>query len=381
VNYRSIEPLSVKFDQILIPLHTYYPSAPRLLQSWQDFGSIKFVPKRLFMSKNYLFIGLLCSLGVLPVFGQQDPMFTKYQFNSLVFNPAYAGSNEHLTINAIHRQQWLGFDGAPVTQTLSAHTPLKGERVGLGFSALHDKIGPTETIHFAGAYAYRMQVGKKKNMKLSLGLQASIANWHGDWLNITVEQGTDPAFQQSVTRWLPNFGAGAYLYGKKFYLGLGCPQLLEHRLREQESESIDFYGKTYRHWYTSVGYVLPLQGDQIIFRPSVLLKTVGLFSSANKDGQPQKIGAPTGLNIDASLFFRQLFWIGTTYRTSLQSQKSSSDSVDFWVSWHFRNGLRLGAAYDITLSRLQKAAGNSFELMAGYEFDIKVKQVASPRYF
>jgi hypothetical protein len=65
----------------------------------------------------------------------------------------------------------------------------------------------------------------------------------------------------------------------------------------------------------------------------------------------------------------------------VQAKKSSSDSADLWVAINLRNGLRLGVSYDMTLSQLQQAAGSSIELMAGYEFDIKVKKVASPRYF
>lgn len=313
--------------------------------------------------------------------GQQDPMFTNYQFNSLVFNPAYAGSNEHLTLNLIHRQQWVGFEGAPVTQSLIAHTPLKGERVGVGLSLLNDKIGPTRSLNIAGSYAYRMLVGKKKNMKLSIGLQASVANWHGDWLEVTVEQGSDPSFQRNISRWLPNFGAGVYLSGKRFYAGFGCPKLLENDLRQAKNDATGFYGKTYRHWYTAIGGVLPIDGDQVIFRPSLLLKSTGLFSAFRSDDQFQNIGSPTSFNVDAAFFFRQMFWVGLTYRTAVQAQKSSSDSADFWAAWHLRNGLRLGASYDLTLSKLQKAGGSSFEIMAGYEFDIKVKKVASPRYF
>ena len=75
-----------------------------------------------------------------------------------------------------------------------------------------------------------------------------------------------------------------------------------------------------------------------------------------------------------------MFWVGASYRTAL-SGKSSHDSANLWLAWSLRNGLRFGAAYDITLSKVRTASSNSFEIMLGYEFDVKVKQVASPRYF
>jgi type IX secretion system PorP/SprF family membrane protein len=314
--------------------------------------------------------------GFTHAIAQQDPMLTNYHFNALVFNPAYAGSNEHLTLNLSHRQQWLGFDGAPVTQTLTAHTPLKNERVGVGFALSNDQIGPGGSTDLAASYAYRMQVGASKKLKLSLGLQASVANWRGDFAEITVEHSDDPSFSQNLSRWLPNFGAGAYLYGEKFYLGLGLPRLLEHDLRKAKDDSEAVFAKNYRHFYLSAGAAFPLSGDQLVFRPSLLLQNAGFLSKI--DGQ--KIGAPMSANVGASMLFRQLFWVGTSYRTALSGQ-SSHDAANLWFAWSLRNGMRFGAAYDITLSKIRTASSNSFEIMLGYEFDVKVKQVASPRYF
>lgn len=328
------------------------------------------------MRKNYFLLLAVLFFRVVPSFAQQDPMLTNYHFNALVFNPAYAGSNEHLTINLSHRQQWLGFDGALVTQTLTAHSPLKDERIGVGLSLSNDKIGPGGTTGLAASYAYRMQVGASKKLKLSLGLQASVANWRGDFAEITVEHTDDQSFSQNLSRWLPNFGAGAYLYGEKYYVGLGLPRLLENDLRKTKDDSEAVFAKYYRHLYLSAGAAFPLSGDQLVFRPSLLLQNAGL--SSQKSGQ--KVGAPMSANLGASMLFRQLFWVGASYRTALAGQ-SSHDAANLWFAWSLRNGMRFGAAYDITLSKLRTASSNSFEIMLGYEFDVKVKQVASPRYF
>ncbi len=320
-----------------------------------------------------LFWGLLWASSAL---AQQDPMFTNYHFNALAFNPAYAGSNEHLTLNLSHRQQWLGFDGAPVTQTLTAHTPLKNQRVGVGLALTNDQIGPGGSTDLAASYAYRVQLGASKKLKLSLGLQASIANWRGKFSEIIVEHSDDHSFSQNLSRWLPNFGAGAYLYGEKFYLGLGCPRLLEHDLRKAKDDTEGIFAKNYRHLYVAGGAAFPVRGDQLVFRPSLLVQSAGFLSDKNG----QDIGAPMAANLGAAFLFRQLFWAGTSYRRAL-SGKSSQDSANLWLAWSLRNGLRFGAAYDITLSKVRTASSNSFEIMLGYEFDVKVKQVTSPRYF
>ena len=73
---------------------------------------------------------------------QQDAMFTKYAFNTLSYNPAYAGSKGFLSLGLLHRTQWWGVQGAPHSQNLWVHTPLKGNKVGVGFSLSNDMIGP-----------------------------------------------------------------------------------------------------------------------------------------------------------------------------------------------------------------------------------------------
>jgi type IX secretion system PorP/SprF family membrane protein len=332
------------------------------------------------MKKLRLLLFLWGIYGTFAAVAQQGPMFTNYHFNGLAFNPAYAGSNEHLTLNLSHRHQWIGLEGAPVTQTLTAHTPLRNERVGVGLSLTNDQIGPGGSTDLVGAYAYRMQVGARKKLKLSIGLQASVANWRGNFSTITVEHSDDPSFSRNLSRWLPNFGAGAYLYSEKFYLGLGLPQLLEHDLRKTKTDTEGLFAKNYRNLYLSAGAAFPLQGDQLVFRPSLLVQSTGFLSDIRTEAPGQNIGAPLSANLGAAMLFRQLFWAGVSYRTAF-SGKSSQDSANLWLAWSLRNGMRFGAAYDITLSKLRTVSSNSFEIMLGYEFDVKVKQVSSPRYF
>jgi type IX secretion system PorP/SprF family membrane protein len=311
------------------------------------------------------------------IFAQQDPMFTKYMFNSLTFNPAYAGSNDHMTINLLHRTQWWGIDGAPVTQTLTLHTPLKNERVGVGFTITNDKIGNTNTVSATADYAYRIPIGAGK---LSIGLKGGIWNWRSDPTKLTIFDPTDDAFRNNQTLWLPNFGVGLYYSTKKFYTGLGAPRLIEYDLRKDATTAIN--AKLYRHYFFTIGGAIPLKGDALIFKPSALIKNVGIDKSFSKDAFYQAVGAPTEFNIDLSLFFQQTLWVGASYRSALQKTASSWDSADLWVSYFLPNGLRIGAAYDYTLtSALQSKAQGSFEIMLGYEFDYKTKRVVTPRYF
>lgn len=317
-----------------------------------------------------------------PVFlsGQQDPMLTQFSFNSLIFNPACAGTNDHLALSLTHRQQWLGIDGAPVTQALSAHSPLSNGRIAWGGSIVRDKIGPVSTFDLSTAYAYRFQVGN--DMILSAGLQASVANWHGDWFDIILEDGIDEVFQNNQSRWLPNFGAGLFLYNDRFYAGFSSPRLVEHDLRRAAAGAFSFYAKTYRHYYTTVGMTWALDDDErILLKPALLLKSTGWFSAFRSDASFQKIGSPTELDLDCSIFFNNTLRLGASWRTAVEMKRSSAASANVWGAYYLLNGLRFGASYDLTVSKLRQAATNSVEIMVGYEFDIKVKKVSSPRYF
>ena len=331
------------------------------------------------MRKIYTLVMLLafCAMG----YGQQDAMFTKYMFNSLAYNPAYAGAKDHMAISLLHRTQWWGIDGGPRTQTFTIHTPLKNERVGLGFSATNDVIGPTNTMSANVSYAYRIPFGKAR---LAVGVQGGMINWRADWSKLSLENIVDDAFSETSPNYLlPNFGAGLYFSTEKFYLGAGVPHLIEYDLREENINSPQ-WAKQYRHYFFNAGAAIPVKGDAIIFKPSFMIKSVGLFSSINKDAAYQNIGAPTEFDIDISFMFYKTLWVGSSFRSAVEAitdGSSSFDSIDFWAAYYLTNGLRIGAAYDYTLTKIQSPAQGSFEVMLSYEFDYVTKQAVTPRYF
>ena len=333
----------------------------------------------------YLLVGLTGLLWVLPgnVTAQQDAMFTKYMFNTLVYNPAYAGAYDYLSVTALHRGQWWGIEGAPSTQSLTIHSPVN-DRVGLGFSLINDQIGPTGSTTANVVYAYRFPLGPGH---LALSLQGGFVNWRADWSELTFEdpQSMDPAYNQAnPSRWMPNFGAGVYYQSERFYAGFSSPHLVNYDLRDRTTGEADdvSIAKTYRHYYFFTGTAIPLNGEALVFRPSLLVKNVGLFGDAeNVRGD---ISAPTEFDIDLSLFFQQRLWLGVSYRSAVEALTdgtSSVDSGDIWAALYLSNGLRIGAAYDYTLSDLQSLAGGSYELMLGYDFNFRVDRVVTPRYF
>ena len=95
-------------------------------------------------------------------------MFTKYMFNTLSFNPAYAGTKDYLSATAIVRDQWLTWNkgtdsyggGAPVTYTANVHSPFK-QNTGLGAYLSQDRIGSTAYTDLRLCYAYRLRAQRE----------------------------------------------------------------------------------------------------------------------------------------------------------------------------------------------------------------------------
>ena len=331
------------------------------------------------MKKTLTFMALVILIGQ-SVFAQQDPMFTKYMFNSLIFNPAYAGTKEHLSVNVLHRSQWVGIEGAPTTQTLTAHTPLRNERVAVGFSLINDVIGPTNSIGANIVYAYRIPLGKK--LKLSIGLQGGIENYKANWTELVLDEDLDDAFKEPISRMIPNFGAGFMIYKDNFYVGGSCPHLVEYDLRPEAVT--DIYAREIRHYYFTTGAAFKLNGDALVFKPSILVKNVGLDKRLAKIESFRSIGAPNEVDFDISFLFHEALWLGASYRTSMakiQDGRSSDDSADVWVSYLLKNGFRFGFAYDYPVTELNNVTNGSFEVMLGYEFSFDERKVVTPRYF
>jgi len=316
---------------------------------------------------------------------QQDAMFTKYMFNSLAFNPAFAGSPEYMQVRLLYRNQWWGIEGAPTTQTLTMHSPIS-ERVGLGFGLVNDQIGATGSTSGNFSYAYRIPFGKGK---LSMGLQVGGSNWRANWekLRFRDPASIDPSFMEtSPSYWLFNFGAGVFYYAPKYYIGISVPHLYNNDLRKAVPESAEVWAKQYRHYYFTAGAALPIKGDAMIFKPSILIKSVGLFGDFTPaSSNPTRVGAPTEFDIDASVLFYNTLWVGLSCRGAFEAKAfggdSSFDSADIWMAYYLANGMRIGASYDYTITKLQEYARGSFELMLGYDFSYQNKKFNTPRYF
>lgn len=306
-------------------------------------------------------IVLVSALGSLSVHAQQAPMYTHYMYNTLSVNPAYAGSREALTITALHRSQWVDFKGAPVTQTLTLHAPLRNEHIGVGLSVLNDKIGPSNNTAAFADFAFIMKVTAKS--KLALGLSAGVNILQANLNTLKLEgQETDPVFQTNISNHVaPNFGFGAYYYRERFYAGVSAPNLLQNNYSVITDESGNkLIGKEQRHYFLIAGTMIPL-GSDLAFKPTTLVKVTP--------------GAPVQADLTASFVIMKRLLLGAMYRTG--------DSFGALVGVDITEQFHVGYSFDWSYGlKTFKYNQGSHEIVLRYDFIYpSKKQIHSPRYF
>jgi type IX secretion system PorP/SprF family membrane protein len=309
------------------------------------------------MIKKYLFAISLFVSGM--VSAQQDIEYTMYRFNNTIFNPACAGSRDALSATAIYRWQWINIPGAPRTGSFSIHSPLKNDHVGLGLTFTNDRLGVTQTNKIEGNFAYRIPLGKKKNVKLCFGINVGATNYRSTLSGVQTGN-PDPNFSQNVSLWIPNVGAGVYAYSDKFFVGVSVPHILSNSLSKKNKvwETGVTDAHQYLQLYATAGYVFSL-GKKVKFAPSILMKYA-----------PKH--APIDFDFNANFIFIDRIWLGASYRLS--------DSYGFMAAFNVLPQLRVGYAYDLTVSPLSKFTTGSHEVMVGYDFEFKNKSIVNPRY-
>lgn len=297
-------------------------------------------------------------MGALLSKGQQDPMYTQYIFNLQTINPAYVGSWQTVGITALAREQWVGLQGHPTTQTFSLQSPLRSENVGVGLNVMLDKVGLEKRLSVSFDYSYLILLSDIT--KLRFGLKGGFTNYSN---NLTAysqypDNQSDPLYQQNIeNKFMPNFGFGIYLSSEKYYLSLSLPKIVQGNYQLNTNNSITTTSEM-RHLYFAGGMVFTLT-DNIKFKPNFMTQTVA--------------GAPFLYDLSANFLFAEKFWVGGMYR--------SGDAIGVIAQWILNKNLRFGYAYDFTTTDLQNFHNGIHEVMISYEFTFSKRQYVSPRYF
>lgn len=324
------------------------------------------------------FLKLILLLFALPLisFGQEEIQYSQYMFNGLIVNPAYAGYKENINISLLHRSQWVGIKGAPNTQSLIIDGAFgENKTVGLGLSLVNDKAGIQRQTSAMFNYSYRMPISGTS--RLNFGIGAGVVQFllRGDQAFIASPD--DPSFTGgSQTYFSPDARIGVFFENERFYAGLSANNLLTRALNKNNKKA-NFVALPETHLFLTAGGIMDVNNG-IKFKPSLMLRD-----------NPQGMG---NIDFNASFLINDTFWIGGSYRMGVDMWKKTNNinkifqqnSLVGLVEVYLAKGIRIGYAFDYSLSNLSTYSNGSHEFSLGFIINSKNRYenaLTTPRYF
>jgi len=275
-------------------------------------------------------------------YAQQLPQFTQHIFNVTTINPAFAGSREFMVVTMLNRNQWVGIDGAPNTQTFSVHSSIPNTKLGMGLTFINDKLGFEKNTYVNFDTSYTLNLSDDDDLKLALGVKFGLNKFSlNDGILGDPEYSGDTFLNTVNFNWQPNVGLGLYFRGDTYYFGVSSPKLLQ-----QNNTFVEYEDLSRLSFFINGGYVLDLN-RHLKIKPSFLLKTTD--------------GAPPSLDITTMFYINESVWLGGAYRLG--------DSFGALANFKVTEGLFLGYSYDFITSGLNNFTSGSHEFMLSYQFD------------
>ncbi len=288
------------------------------------------------------------------LYSQQDSYYSQYMNNPFIINPAYAGINDVICLNATARNQWLGMmKEIPKTIAFDANAPIKpfGINSGVGISFAQESMAFNKNITINLAYSYIIDLRKGK---LGLGFNAGIFNPSlkvTQWLTSQEPATSDasiPATNPAAFSF--DMGLGAYYKSDDVYFGFSIAHLLQPKIKYAGMNS-DQASPLLINYNLMAGYRLVLPNPLFEIRPSTYITSDGRLVS---------------LTLNTNVVYNKNFWGGVSVRPG--------DGIIALMGFELFNGLKLAISYDIVTTSLSTYNSGSVEFTLGYCFNLKVEK-------
>jgi type IX secretion system PorP/SprF family membrane protein len=297
--------------------------------------------------KRILFFTL--SIFTFGAVAQQLPEFSQYIYNDFLLNPAIAGTKDYAPVSLSARMQWVGFNNAPTMQIGSIHGALT-KNVGLGLSVTNVTTGPISNTSMQLAYSYRIKLNE--NTKLSFGVAPMLIQQSLQKDKLTLDNQNDNTFNRiSGKTMIADVNAGLYLYGKKYFVSLSVPQLLENKVRLGDALFTERLKRTYV-LYGAYDFAVK---EKFVLTPSILVKAI--------EG-----GAPIQVDVNFKATYNKLVWLGLSFRGSSSQNPSEVAVVSLGV---MKYNFAFGYSYDYNLSSISTYSSGSHEVFLTYKIRCK----------
>ena len=291
-------------------------------------------------------LALIIFLFSLESYAQQEPFLSNYRLHMSLLNPAYAGAEFKNLATFSTRNQWVSVENSPKTQVMTFSSERK-KNIGLGVSFISNNFYVEKSTASYIDVSYRLKVTENSN--LFLGLKTGATFFRSNLLGLTsLSPEYDPA-QNSLSRFNPNVGVGAYFQASSFWFSFSIPRLFNSVDKFEFSQS-----STDRiHTYLASGLAFNIN-DSLELKPSMLLRSV------------RNLG--TTFDLMTTLEFKNNFSVGASYR--------STNSMGFLAFVSLINSLDIGYAYETPLDvGLSSLKINTHEISLRFKLGSGVSKV------
>lgn len=302
------------------------------------------------MNSRRLLTVILCTIACVAT-AQTENFSSLNMFNYMYYNPGYAGDGNEIETRALIRSQWMGFDGAPQTQTFSVDAPIKlfGIKNGLGLTIINDGIGNFQNTGLNFSYAYR-RVMMQGEVGLGAGLSMTNQSFKGSWI-FPDGSSSDPWVPQN-TEDKPMFfdmNLGFYYSSDNVYLSCSMRNLLQSQIKYSSTSEGEDVKSSYnaRQLFVGAGYEYQLNNPLFTLKPNLFVATD--FAS-------------TSFALTGIVTYNEKFYGGISYKPI--------DAIIFLAGISLPSGIEVAVSYDLTTSSIIKYSSGSFEFMVGYSFSL-----------
>lgn len=302
---------------------------------------------------------------MIPVFvgAQQAAQYSLYTFNTLQYNPAYAGLDNSLSITGGLRRQWVGLEGSPFSQYINAHLPLYYLRGGAGISFENDALGAEQFTSVLLSYNYQIETGSGV-WALGVG---------GGWVQRTLDgqklrtpdgQYTEPGVIDHEDDLLPlgietasvtTFTAGLYYQSERIEGGIGVRHLTEPKTPLGQLQL-----PLSRTYFLNLGFHFDLNGSFTI-HPSLMV---------------QSDFAQTQAQAGVMVKYNDNIFGGAAFRGY---SNKTIDAAILMAGFKLSEKITLAYAYDLTLSGLSSVSNGSHEIVLNYNLGKRIGAGRPPR--
>lgn len=271
----------------------------------------------------------------------------QYMLYQPLVNFASASSYKEISSALYYRNQWVGFEGAPINYALQVALPLKNKNTTLGIRVIRDEIGVRRNDIVSFNYARKVRLSE--GSYLSFSLSPKVGFLKEARTELTAADELDPLTQVNVQKnGLVNAEFGTYYYRNNFYFGGVLPNLLRNNIIGSNNVET-YFAFNKLEWFIHSGYQWEARSKS---NSKDYLNVSGLLKS--------DVGA--SLHGEFNLMYQinnKKIGLGVSYRTS--------KAIVGMVRLSMFNQLSLSYSYQYNYSNLARYQNGSHELMLVFE--------------